>query len=789
MKKRFLLMALVLLSAFVLVACNEPTPTVEPTPTPTPTVPVLSTITFSGANDVTIAFEAEFNVLTGVTATGNDGLSYTNIITYVSTSDISATHMLDTTKTGVHAIRYEAKVGTVTAQRWRYVTVEAPERPEGLVVNSDFAEGTAFWDDAANGLYLGDGGLTITHEDGALKAEVTAGPQMYMPRFGQQMIAFEQGKTYEVSFKAKSSVNKTINLQVGELLSNDPWFVDFKPGQSVTREITTEWATYTYKFTMTLDNPRGGILFELGKVGTQVDATMWFDDITAVESTADPIVYEGYDFLTGWTEGDPDTYDFTTVDETTVVDYTKGGTYAFMRRDFAAVDAEGYNTLVMTLQGTAGKTVLIKPNDLGSLEQTVTFGAEPVTVLISASAFTTVIVFAEPGTADVSGQFTILEAVLTYIEGATDPVWKGYNFTVDETDTQVSLTYPATPVEWWNNNAQLAIVDFDGIREELLFTFTGVVGHEYVFKIEGGGKAKESSVVATGVEQEFILDLSEFTEAERDAFNLLIVFVKTEAAAGTVVLKNWEYVYSWIGYGLTAVQTETDVTITYASTPNNWWENNAQLTLKSFDGTKVGVSFTFTGVATQEYVFKIEGSGQAKEVTVLATGAEQTVEINLSELTKEQRDGLNLLIIFSKTPAASGTLVVKNWEYLYKWVGYGLTVAQTETDVTITYANTPNNWWENNAQLPLKEFDGTKTSISFTFTGVAGQKYLFKIEGGGQNKETFVESATGLEETVVADLSAFTEAQRDAFTLIIIFSCTPGASGTIVVDNWVYVTP
>jgi len=787
MKKRILFMALVLLSAFVLVACNT-TPTEEPTPTPTP-APVLSVLTISGASDVTIEFDSAFNVLTGVTATGNDGLSYTSQITYVSTSAISATHMLDTTKTGVHAIRYEVKVGTITKQHWRYVTVNTPERPDdGLVINGDFAENTSFWDDAANGLYLGDGGLVISHEDGALKAVVTAGPQMYMPRFGQQMVPFEQGKTYEISFKAKSSVNKTINLQVGELLANDPWFVDFKPGQSVTREITTEWATYSYKFTMTMNNPRGGILFELGKVGTQVDATMWFDDITAVEATADPIVYEGYEFLTGWTEGDPGTYAFSTVDENTLVTYTKGGTYAFMRRDFLPADAEGYNSIVMTFTGTPGKTVLVKPNDDGALEKMVTFGTEPVQVIISAPAFTTVIVFAEPGTADVSGTFTITEAVLTYIEGATDPVWKGYNMTVEETDNDVTITYPATPANWWENNAQLAIVNFDGIREEIQFTFTGVVGHEYVFKIEGGGQNREGSVVATGVEQVFVLDLSTLTEEQRDALNLLIVFVKTEAAAGTFVLKTWEYVYSWIGYGLTVAQTETNVSITYASTPNNWWEHNAQLSLKSFDGTKAGVSFTFTGVATQEYVFKIEGGGQNKEVSIVADGTEQTVEINLSELTKAQRDAMSLLIIFNKTPGASGTVVVNNWEYLYKWVGYGLTVAQTDDDVTITYANTPNSWWENNAQLALKEFDGTKTAISFTFTGVDTQQYLFKIEGGGQNKETFI-VADGTEQTVVCDLSTFTEAQRDAFKLIIIFSSTPGASGTIVVDNWEYVTP
>lgn len=285
MKKRILFMVLVLLSAFVLVACNNE-PTVEPEPTPTPE-PVLTAITFSGADDVTLAFSAEFNVLTGVTATGNDGLSYTAQITYVSTSAISETHMLDTTKVGNHAIRYEVKVGTITAQRWRYIEVEAPEGVEGeYLVNPDFALGTAGWDDPSV-VYNADGSsMTLSVEEGALKAEVVAGSNIYTPRFGQMNVPFEQDQAYRVTFDAKSSVEKTINLQVGELLSSAPWFTDFKPNNIVHKTITTEWATYSYEFMHTLDNKRGGVLFELGSLnGVAVDATLWFDNVLIEEIT------------------------------------------------------------------------------------------------------------------------------------------------------------------------------------------------------------------------------------------------------------------------------------------------------------------------------------------------------------------------------------------------------------------------------------------------------------------------------------------------------------------------
>lgn len=278
MKKRIIVLALVMLFGFFLASCEK-----------TPEVPTLTSIVISGATDATLVFEAEFNILTGVTALGNDGVDYTADITYVTTSTVLAGDVLDTTKTGAHAIRYEVSVSGIVAQTWRYITVNPPQAVEGeMLVNPDFANGTAGWDDPSV-VYNGDGSsMTLSVEDGALKAEVVAGSNVWTPRFGQMNVPFEQDTTYEISFDAKANVAKTINLQVGELLSSSPWFTDFKPSQTEHRLITTEWATYSYKFTMTLDNQRGGVLFELGAIaGVAVNATVWFDNITIEESTPD----------------------------------------------------------------------------------------------------------------------------------------------------------------------------------------------------------------------------------------------------------------------------------------------------------------------------------------------------------------------------------------------------------------------------------------------------------------------------------------------------------------------
>ncbi|MGB0417917.1 MAG: carbohydrate binding domain-containing protein, partial [Acholeplasmataceae bacterium] len=280
MTKKILLAFIAVLAVFGLASCE--------------TEPTLTEIVVSGIEDISVDNGATFNVLDGVTALGNDGVDYTDQITLVTTSSAvnTETGALDTLQAGVHFVRYEVRVGDIVAQYSRNITVKAPVAVEGeLVVNGDMAAGIGGWNDPAV-VYVADGAaMTLSAEDGALKAEVTAGANFFTPRFGQMNIPFENGKTYEITFEAKSSVEKEIALQVGELLPAAPWYNDFLPSAEniFYRTITTEWATYSYKFTMTQDNDKGGILFGLGTVnGNAVNATMHFDNITIEESQPDP---------------------------------------------------------------------------------------------------------------------------------------------------------------------------------------------------------------------------------------------------------------------------------------------------------------------------------------------------------------------------------------------------------------------------------------------------------------------------------------------------------------------
>jgi hypothetical protein len=283
MSKKWFLFIVLALSVVFITACED--------------VPggssTLTAIVYTGVSDAEIENGVTFNFLTGVKAMGNDGVDYTDKITITSTSSAVnvTTKALDTTAVGVHAVRYEVVVGEIVARQFRYITVKSPQVVAGeFLVNKDISQGALGWNDPSV-VYVADGAaMTLTAENGELKAVVVAGSNSFTPRFGQMNIPFEQGKTYQVSFDARSSVAKEVSLQVGEVLAGPPYFTDFLPAAEpfVFRTITTTMQRYSYKFTMNLDNQKGGILFGLGTVkGQKVDATMYFDNFEIVESTPD----------------------------------------------------------------------------------------------------------------------------------------------------------------------------------------------------------------------------------------------------------------------------------------------------------------------------------------------------------------------------------------------------------------------------------------------------------------------------------------------------------------------
>ena len=128
------------------------------------------------------------------------------------------------------------------------------------------------------------------------------------------------------------------------------------------------------------------------------------------------------DFNDEWVkDAGKDVYTFDFQAEKTVVNYVKttGGEWDWAKVDFDAEEVFGLNTTIV-LQGTEGKQVLVKPNN--SIEKWVTFGTEPVTVVVRADSFFTVL-FGEPNVAPATGSFEILSVTLSYTVVIGDEGW------------------------------------------------------------------------------------------------------------------------------------------------------------------------------------------------------------------------------------------------------------------------------------------------------------------------------------------------------------------------------
>lgn len=275
----------VTLAALLLTACGSVSSSVAPT---------LTTITLGGVGAVEVEFDTPFNLKTGVTATGDNNEDYTSLVTLASISEAVnlTTGVLDSTKPGVHAVRYTVTVGSIVAQQWRNINVLQPEAVVGeMLQNGDFSLGTAVWSSPANGYFELEGGRFNSFEvvSGELKIDIVpAGSIVVFPRFGQMNIPFLQGKTYEISFEARSSVVRPMAMQIGKLLSGAPWFDDFldhlpPSDRYFTPTLTTSMAEYTYTFTMNKNDIEGGILFGFG---TSVGAVIHMDNIEIVEVLA-----------------------------------------------------------------------------------------------------------------------------------------------------------------------------------------------------------------------------------------------------------------------------------------------------------------------------------------------------------------------------------------------------------------------------------------------------------------------------------------------------------------------
>jgi hypothetical protein len=229
----------------------------------------------SGVSDRVLVMGEDFDPLQGITAIDDlDGDITDQMMVYQN---------VNTNQPGTYIVRYEATDSFQnTSEKIAYVRVEYDTvLGLNLISNGSFDQGLI-------GYYIyeeeGSADADFDIVDNTLVVDVTnyTEGRWYSPRISYGNIPLVEGNMYRVTFTAKSDLSRLINVQVGELLDMDPWFDDFAPNIQKQIELTSEYQTFEFVFTMEKQtNENASILFEFGDIGgNNIDTVIYLDDIT-----------------------------------------------------------------------------------------------------------------------------------------------------------------------------------------------------------------------------------------------------------------------------------------------------------------------------------------------------------------------------------------------------------------------------------------------------------------------------------------------------------------------------
>ncbi len=153
-----------------------------------------------------------------------------------------------------------------------YDSSSVPPFEDGLLTNGDFQSGVNSWSGNP------PGGLD-TKDDGANKYFYANPPKASANPYDinlQQVVEIINGKSYTLTFKAKSDRTRAISAGIG--LNKSPW-------TNVTNDVTlkNEWQSYTLEFTSNFGDSNSRVFFDMGAAAGEVS----IDDVAlfAADST------------------------------------------------------------------------------------------------------------------------------------------------------------------------------------------------------------------------------------------------------------------------------------------------------------------------------------------------------------------------------------------------------------------------------------------------------------------------------------------------------------------------
>jgi beta-glucanase (GH16 family) len=244
-----------------------------------------------------------------------------------------------------------------------------------LVVDSGFDYAVTYW----------NAGATVAEdENNVYTAEVTAAGDPWSVNLSQ-VLTLVPSKSYEVSFKAKASQDRTMIAGLG--LNAAPYH-----SSTETVSLTTEWQTFTYTFVTnddTTGTPYGDdnsrVLFDMGaEVGT-----VFIDDVTVTALSGELLVNRGFDEgNTSWNGGEVVTADDNSYFTANVA--TAGDPWSVNLSQVVTLTPSADYILTFKAKGTADRTMIagigLNAAPYHSTTKSVTLNAEWTTYTFMLSA-------------------------------------------------------------------------------------------------------------------------------------------------------------------------------------------------------------------------------------------------------------------------------------------------------------------------------------------------------------------------------------------------------------------
>ena len=434
-----------------------------------------------------------------------------------------------------------------------------------------------------------------------------------------------------------------------------------------------------------------------------------------VEQVVNEITVSDATFNGGWYDSGDSVYTITKDGDAYDVTYDKkANSYASIRAIVTGSAIADYKTVRLTVQGTAGERVIVKPFDKVEVNHLLTGGEDEIIVDITGVTdvdYTTelpVLVMIQPGEIDVTGTFTILNAefsteeapeeevqqvnTITATDTAIDAGWydNGDNvYTVTADGTAYDVAY-ASKTEY---AAMKALVTGEAIKDmkSIVLTVQGTAGKEIMLK-PFDNNTLETRFTFTGEEQELVVDISSVV-ADLDTSAQLPIIIMVEpgvsGASGEFTILSAAFSTEEAPEGEDPVTPVVNtITATDTAIDAGWYDGGdkvytVETATKGFKVSYVkGAGHTYsvlqalvTGDAIKNMKsinFTVQGTEgksimikpfnlQPLETTVNFTGEEQTVSIDIADEVATLDTTANLqIIIFAEagTPSVSGEFTI-----------------------------------------------------------------------------------------------------------------------------------